>query len=289
MVLYGVYIRFRPTLGVSELWRFILFGEFQSGKKRKGPRNISWGIPIRKKNEKYHAIFGNFPASTHALIHSRHVTRQATRHATRQHTLQARTPYPLKTHALIHNRHVTRQATRHATRHATRQHTLQARTPYPLTLYRHACAHVCRILLYVRFHRFAVEKLYGTQYQSGSFSLIDVGSAFHCLRSFSFFSFLFVHKHNCIAYKRVHLYYSDLFSSGFGQKLRYANLHAYQQNCCSKAFKILSNFNPKFQIQNLSKFAVQNAGKPSIVVKPFFVISIVQYIFKTIQAYFGRV
>ena len=33
---------------------------------------------------------------------------------------------------------------------------------------------------------FAVEKLYGTWYQSGSFSLINVGSGFHCLRSFFF-------------------------------------------------------------------------------------------------------
>ena len=31
---------------------------------------------------------------------------------------------------------------------------------------------------------FAVEELYGTRYQSGSFSLINVGSDFHCLRSF---------------------------------------------------------------------------------------------------------
>ena len=36
------------------------------------------------------------------------------------------------------------------------------------------------------FPLFAVEDLYGTQYQSGSFSLINVGSGFHCLRSFSF-------------------------------------------------------------------------------------------------------
>jgi hypothetical protein len=35
---------------------------------------------------------------------------------------------------------------------------------------------------------FAVEELYGTRYQSGSFSLINVGSGFHCLRSFSFSS-----------------------------------------------------------------------------------------------------
>ena len=32
----------------------------------------------------------------------------------------------------------------------------------------------------------AVEELYGTRYQIGSFSLINVGSGFHCLRSFSF-------------------------------------------------------------------------------------------------------
>ena len=37
------------------------------------------------------------------------------------------------------------------------------------------------------FHSFSVvEELYGTRYQSGSFSLINVGSGFHCLRSFSF-------------------------------------------------------------------------------------------------------
>jgi hypothetical protein len=34
-----------------------------------------------------------------------------------------------------------------------------------------------------------VEELYGTRYQSGSFFLIDVGSGFHCLRSFSFLFF----------------------------------------------------------------------------------------------------
>jgi len=32
-----------------------------------------------------------------------------------------------------------------------------------------------------------VEELYGTRYQSGSFSLLIVGSGFHCLRRFSFF------------------------------------------------------------------------------------------------------
>ena len=37
---------------------------------------------------------------------------------------------------------------------------------------------------------FAVEELYCTRYQSGSFSLINVGSGFYCLRSFSF-SFFF--------------------------------------------------------------------------------------------------
>jgi len=36
---------------------------------------------------------------------------------------------------------------------------------------------------------FAVEELYGTRYQSGSFSLINVWSGFHCLLSFSFLFF----------------------------------------------------------------------------------------------------
>jgi hypothetical protein len=35
-----------------------------------------------------------------------------------------------------------------------------------------------------------VKELYSTRYQSGSFSLINVGSSFHCLRSFIFFSLL---------------------------------------------------------------------------------------------------
>jgi len=35
---------------------------------------------------------------------------------------------------------------------------------------------------------FAVEELYGARYHSGSFSLIYVGSGFHCLRNFLFFS-----------------------------------------------------------------------------------------------------
>jgi hypothetical protein len=34
---------------------------------------------------------------------------------------------------------------------------------------------------------FAVEELYGTRYQSGSFFLINVGSGFHCLRRYFFF------------------------------------------------------------------------------------------------------
>jgi len=34
-----------------------------------------------------------------------------------------------------------------------------------------------------------VEELYGTRYQSGSFSLINVESGFHCLRSFFFYFF----------------------------------------------------------------------------------------------------
>ena len=37
---------------------------------------------------------------------------------------------------------------------------------------------------------FAVEELYSIWYQSGSFSLFDVGSGFHCLRSLSILSFL---------------------------------------------------------------------------------------------------
>ena len=38
---------------------------------------------------------------------------------------------------------------------------------------------------------FAVEELYSTRYQSGSFSLINVGSGFHCLLVFSFlFSYM---------------------------------------------------------------------------------------------------
>jgi hypothetical protein len=36
-----------------------------------------------------------------------------------------------------------------------------------------------------------VEELYGTRYQSGSFSLIKVGNGFHCLRNFSFLFFSF--------------------------------------------------------------------------------------------------
>jgi len=35
-----------------------------------------------------------------------------------------------------------------------------------------------------------VEELYGTRYQSDSFSFFNVGSGFHCLRSFSFFFFV---------------------------------------------------------------------------------------------------
>jgi hypothetical protein len=38
-----------------------------------------------------------------------------------------------------------------------------------------------------------VEELYGTRYQIGSFSLLNVGSAFHCLRSFFFFFSLKLH------------------------------------------------------------------------------------------------
>jgi hypothetical protein len=46
---------------------------------------------------------------------------------------------------------------------------------------------------------FAVEELYGTWYQSGSFSLLNVVSGFHCLRSFFFFLFLFSEVYNFIS------------------------------------------------------------------------------------------
>jgi len=46
-----------------------------------------------------------------------------------------------------------------------------------------------------------VEELYGTRYQSGSFSLINVGSGCHCLRSFSFFFFSF-HSVNSVTEQR---------------------------------------------------------------------------------------
>ena len=37
---------------------------------------------------------------------------------------------------------------------------------------------------------FTMEKLYGTRYQSGFFSIVNVGSSFHCLCSFFFFLFI---------------------------------------------------------------------------------------------------
>jgi len=43
----------------------------------------------------------------------------------------------------------------------------------------------------------AVEELYGTRYQSGSFSLFNVGSGFHCLRSFFLFSSSFQLRLEC--------------------------------------------------------------------------------------------
>ena len=44
---------------------------------------------------------------------------------------------------------------------------------------------------------FTVEELYGTRYQSGSFSLINVGSGFHCLRSFFLLELLlYTHRKN---------------------------------------------------------------------------------------------
>ena len=64
-----------------------------------------------------------------------------------------------------------------------------------------------------------VEELYGTWYQSGSFSLINVGSGFHCLRSFflflSFFIFsfsaLFVHTQRA-SFKTVYVPHLKVFS-----------------------------------------------------------------------------
>ena len=35
-----------------------------------------------------------------------------------------------------------------------------------------------------------VKEFYGTRYHSGSFCLVNVGSGFHCLRNFFFFSYL---------------------------------------------------------------------------------------------------
>jgi len=42
-----------------------------------------------------------------------------------------------------------------------------------------------------------MEELYGTRYQSGSFSLINVGSGIHCLRSFSFLFYAKRGLHRC--------------------------------------------------------------------------------------------
>jgi len=51
---------------------------------------------------------------------------------------------------------------------------------------------LCTLLdCYLNYYSSTVEELYCTWYQSGFFSLINVGSGFHCLRSFSFlFSFV---------------------------------------------------------------------------------------------------
>ena len=49
--------------------------------------------------------------------------------------------------------------------------------------------------LYPYKHWSAVEKLYGTRYQSDSYSLINVGSGFHCLRNFSIFLFPLIYRH----------------------------------------------------------------------------------------------
>jgi hypothetical protein len=51
---------------------------------------------------------------------------------------------------------------------------------------------------------FAVEELYGIQYQSGSFSLIYVGSGFHCLRSYLFFSMIYASPPICFHKVKAH-------------------------------------------------------------------------------------
>ena len=53
-----------------------------------------------------------------------------------------------------------------------------------------------------------VKERYGTRYHSGSFSLIDVGSGFHCLRSFSFFLEEKVHR------EKGRLYFFFFFGGG---------------------------------------------------------------------------
>jgi len=68
-----------------------------------------------------------------------------------------------------------------------------------------------------------VEEFYGTRYQSGSFSLVNVGSGIPCLRSFSFFLFLdrgkseagmAVRRH--VALKLFHYCTKKRFAKSFG-------------------------------------------------------------------------
>jgi len=73
------------------------------------------------------------------------------------------------------------------------------RVPFPALLSSlirsHFQAKPATLLIPIAFSfLFVVEELYGTRYQSGSFFLINVGSGFHCLRSF--FLFLFTTNQN---------------------------------------------------------------------------------------------
>ena len=63
-----------------------------------------------------------------------------------------------------------------------------------------------------------VEVLYGTRYQSGSVSLINVGNGFHCLRSFFFlFSFLtYMLMHYCKSNVKIELRFQFVCMNSHG-------------------------------------------------------------------------
>ena len=65
---------------------------------------------------------------------------------------------------------------------------------------------------------FVVEVLYGTRYQSGSVSLINVGNGFHCLRSFFFlFSFLtYMLMHYCKSNVKIELRFQFVCMNSHG-------------------------------------------------------------------------